>query len=114
MPADQSLLTLDDLHGQTTGKFKANIKKECNSLVWLYPRGCTDALQPIDAGLGAFIKVKVGKQLELWLETGDNLELWESNALTASDRRVLFTRWVATTVDTVDNRAGCRLSLIHI
>ena len=33
-------------------KFKAYIKKECNSLVWLYPGGRTDALQPIDAGLG--------------------------------------------------------------
>ena len=104
VPAEQSLLTLDNLHGQTTDKFKAYIK-ECNSLVRLYPGGCTDALQPIDAGLGAFIKVEVGKQLDLWLENGDNLERWESNALTASDRRVLLTKWVARAVD---------LSLIHI
>ena len=78
--------------------------------MWLYPGGCTDALQPIDAGLGAFIKVEVGKQLDPWLENGDNRERWESNALTASDRRVLFTKWVATAVDTVDNRAGYRCS----
>ena len=63
VPAEQSLLTLDN--GQTTDKFKAYTKKECNSLVWLYPGGCTDALQPIDAGLGTFIKVEVGKQLDL-------------------------------------------------
>ena len=80
------------------------MKKECNSLVWHYPGGCTDALQPIDAGLGALIKVEVGKQLDIWLENGDNLERWESNALTASDRRVLLTKWVATAVDIVDNR----------
>ena len=55
-------------------KFKAYMKKACNSLVWLYPGGCIDALQPIDAGLGAFIKVEVGKQLDLWIENGDNLE----------------------------------------
>ena len=73
-------------------KFKAYIKKECNSLVWLYPGGCTDALQAIDAGLGASIKVEVGKQPDLWLENGDNLERWESNALTASDGRVLLTK----------------------
>ena len=71
-------------------KFKAYIKKECNSLVWLYPGGCADALQPIDAGLGAFIKVEVGKQLDLWLENGDNMERWESNALTVCDRCVML------------------------
>ena len=74
VPPHKSLMTLDNLHGQTTDKFKAYIKKECNSLVWLYPGGCTDALQAIDAGLGASIKVEVGKQPDLWLENGDNLE----------------------------------------
>ena len=74
-------------------KFKAYIKKQCKSLVWLYPEGCTDALRAIDPGLGAFIKVKVGKQLDLWLGNGDNLERWETDALTASDRRVLLTKW---------------------
>ena len=92
VPAEQSLLTLDNLHGQTADEFKAYIKKECNSLVWPYPGGCTDALQPIDSGLGAFIKVEVRKQLDLWVENGDNLERWESNALTASDGRVLLTK----------------------
>ena len=92
MPAEQSLLNLDNLHRQTTDNFKAYIKKECNSLVWLYPGGSTDALQPIDADPGPFIKVEVGKQLDLWLENGDNLERWESNALTASDGRVLLTK----------------------
>ena len=65
VPAEQSPLNLDNLHGQTTDTFKAYIKKESNSLVWLYPAGCTDALHPIDAGLGAFVKVEVGKQLDL-------------------------------------------------
>ena len=32
--AEESLLTLDNLHGQTTEKFKAYMKKECNSRVW--------------------------------------------------------------------------------
>ena len=63
------------------------------------------------SGLGAFIKVEVRKQLDLWLESRDNLERWESNALTASDRRVLLTKWVATAVHTVDSRAGCRFCL---
>ena len=113
MPAELSLLTLDNLHGQTTDKFKAYVKKECNSPVWFYPGGCTDALKPIDAGLEVFIKVEVGKLLNLWLENGGNLERWENNGLTASDRRVLLTKWVARAVDTVDNRAGYRFCLFQ-
>ena len=46
-------------------KLKADIRMECNSLVWLYPGECTDALQTIEEGLGVFIKVEVGKQLDL-------------------------------------------------
>ena len=69
---EQSLLTLHNLPGQTTDKLKAYIKKEC--VVWLYLGGCTDAPQPIDAGLWTFIKIEVRKQLDLWLENGDNLE----------------------------------------
>ena len=113
VPAEESLLTLDNLHGQTTERFKAYMKKECSSLVWHYPGGCTDALQPIDAGLGALIKVEVGKQLDIWFENGDNPERWESNALTASDRRVLLTKWVATAVDIVDNRPNYRFRLFE-
>ena len=89
VPVEESVLTLDSLDGQVPDQFKAYIKKECNSMVWRYPGGCTDALQPIDAGLGALIKVEVGKHLDLFLGNGDNLERWESNALTASDRGVV-------------------------
>ena len=113
VPAEESLLTLDNLHGQTTETFKAYMKKECNSLVWHYPVGCTDALQPIDGGLAALIKVEVGKQLDIWLENGDNLERWENNALTVSDRRVLLTKRVATAVDIVDNRPNYRFRLFE-
>ena len=114
MPAEEPLLTLDNLHGQTTETFKAyNMKKGYNSLVWHYPGGCTDAVQPIDAGLGALIKVEVGKQLDIWLNSGDNLKRWESNALTASDRRVLLTKWVPTAVDIVDNRPNYRFRLFE-
>ena len=113
MPAEESLLTLDNRHGQTTEKFKTYMKKECNSLVWYYPVGCTDAMRHIDADLAELIKVEVGKQLDIWLENGDNLERWENNALTVSDRRVLLTKWVATAVDIVDNRPNYRFRLVE-
>ena len=79
----------------------------------LYPGGCTDARQPIDAGLEEFINFEVGKQLDLWLENRDNLERWESDALIASDRRVLPIRWVATAADTVENHARYRFRLFE-
>ena len=95
--------------GKVQGIYEEGVKHAGVAL----PGGCTDALQPIDASLGALIKVEVGKQLDIWLENGDNLERWESNALTASDRRVLLTKWVATAVDIVDNRPNYRFRLFE-
>ena len=46
VPVRESALTSDNLYGQTTDQFNVYIKKECNSLVWLYPGGCTDACNP--------------------------------------------------------------------
>ena len=67
---EESLLTLDNLHGQTTEKFKAYMKKECNTLVWHYPGGCTDALQPIDAGMGHSSRSRLASNSTYGLETG--------------------------------------------
>ena len=41
------------------------------------------------------------------------MERWESNALTASDRRVFLTKCVATAVDIVDNRPNYRFRLFE-
>lgn len=71
--AEESLLTLDSLEEQKRGTFKADMNK-CNSPSWFYPGGCQDALQPIDAGLGVLIKGEFGEELDLWLESRDNLE----------------------------------------
>ena len=57
------------------------------------------------------LKVEVVKQLDIWLAQSDNLDKWESNALTASDRRVLITPWVGAAMEIVDNRPGCRFRL---
>ena len=54
---------------------------------------CTDELQPIDRGLGAQVKRYVGDELDTWLEDDANLEKWESNSFSASDRRILLAQW---------------------
>ena len=85
-PEEQSILFADNLYGQTTDEFKHVLKKECNALLWLLSPKCTNEVQPVDAGHGMLFKVYVGKALDGWLLNGDNVEKWESNELTASDR----------------------------
>ncbi|CAM9727654.1 unnamed protein product [Ectocarpus sp. 6 AP-2014] len=102
VPEEQSLLLADNLHGQTTEEFHQYLHKECNTLLWHLPAGCTDEVQPIDAGYGRRLKVAVGVQLDKWLESGDSLQKWEAKALTCSERRVLLTSWVAQATEEID------------
>ena len=57
----------------------------------------------VDAGYGRLVKFEVGKALEAWLEEGDNVEKWDTNKLSASDRRILLTHWVGDAVAKVDS-----------
>ena len=113
LPRERSILLMDNLHAQTTDEFKEYLAKHCNTLAWFFPANNTDEVQPVDAGLGRFLKCEVGKQLDQWLEQSDNLEKWETNALTASDRRVLITQWVGAAMDKVDNRPEYRFRLFE-
>ena len=71
-------------------------------LLWHLPAGCTDEVQPIDAGYGRLLKVYTGQALDEWLGHGENLQKWECNALTASERRVLITKWVGEATERID------------
>ena len=101
-PEEKSILFAYNLYGQTTEDFK-RVLKECNTLLWLLPPKCTDEVQPVDAGYGRLFKVLVGKSLDAWLLSGDNVERWESNQLTASDRRVLITQRVGEAAKQIDS-----------
>eukprot|EP00903_Cladosiphon_okamuranus_P021062 g19348.t1 len=102
VPDEQTVLLADNLHGQTSEKFREYLYKECNTLLWLLPAGCTDELQPVDAGMGRRMKTGMGRQLDSWLEHGENLQQWEDGTLTASERRVLMTRWVAEVIEEIN------------
>ena len=102
MPAAQSLLLMDNLHGQTTEEFKTYLHKFCKTLLWHPPARCTDEVQPIDAGYGRLVEVYTGQALDEWLGHGKNLQKWECNALTASERRVLITNWVGEATERID------------
>lgn len=46
----------------------------------------------MDADYGKLLKVYAGQALNPWLLNGDNVEKWESNKLTVSERRILITQ----------------------
>ena len=57
------------------------------------PANSTDQVQPVDDGLGRQIKQGMGLEEEEWLEDDENLQKYEDNELTASDRRILIANW---------------------
>ena len=91
MPKEASFLFADNLYGQTTDELERILKRDCNTLLWFLPPGCTDEMQLVDAGYGRLAKVGVAQALDEWLLNGDNVELKESYKLTASDRRMVIT-----------------------
>ena len=59
-----------------------------------FPPNMTNFIQPIDAGLGRSVRIKIGHYLDEWLMDADNMERWESK-MTASERRVLTTIFIS-------------------
>ena len=61
------------------------------------PPNYTDEVQPIDRGFGRHVKMYMGKAMDDWLMSDENLERWESTVrgtgLSASDRRILLAHW---------------------
>ena len=58
------------------------------------PPETTDLTQAVDNGLGRLQKYLIGVQLDEWLEEEENLEKWENGKITASEKRILITKWV--------------------
>eukprot|EP01046_Picozoa_sp_COSAG06_P096970 COSAG06_NODE_43076_length_375_cov_1.119565_1_plen_66_part_10 len=54
---------------------------------------CVLVCAAVDAGYGFDVRREVGRQFTLWLDAGDNCDLWHSDdGLPAYKRRVLMTR----------------------
>ena len=69
-------------------------------MVWSVVPGCTDLIQPIDAGICRSVRIYVGHVLYRWLSIDDNLDEWEGK-LSASDRRVMMTNFLPTSMDKI-------------
>jgi transposase-like protein len=94
LPSDgETLLFLDNLDAHCRGDFLPRLRRT-GALARFFPPSCTDIVQPVDAGAGALmIKLYTAEQ-DKWLDIEENLELWESAKISASQRRVLMTRWL--------------------
>jgi hypothetical protein len=90
---EETLLLCDGLDSQKTPEFKNILQTNlCSRLI--SPPDCTDCLQAVDAGLGGLVKFKMSQEFEKWLEVDDNLHQWEDGSVSASDKRVLLTRFL--------------------
>ena len=89
------MITSDNLACQCSEHFKEQVHKIGGHSVNT-PPGCTDLVQPVDAGLGYAVKRAMAEALDLWLMDPDNQELWErKDDWSCSNRRVLLTKWAA-------------------
>ena len=77
---------------QQTREFHEACRNEINATVYLLPDKQTDKIQPIDAGCGRMIKVKIAAAMDKWLEKEENIDKWHEK-LSAKERRILLTEW---------------------
>ena len=92
--SQENVLFLDNLSCQCTQDFHSICRKEANTLAYPLPPSVTDKLQPVDAGEGYMIKKLIGCQLDSYLENDENFERWCGQGFSASERRILLTKWV--------------------
>ena len=117
-PGAASVLFCDSLVHQTTDDFRKSLLKS-DTKVHLLKSNCTDEIQVIDAGIGKKTKALISQRCDDWLQEDTDLERWVNGTLTASDRRVLLTKWLAdaweevcktTDFEKVGHRTGCLMT----
>ena len=91
---DDKVIFVDNVGFQQSKTFHQACRNEINASVYMLPENHTDEIQPVDAGCGKMMKVKIAAEMERWLEEEQNLEKWHDK-LSARDRRILMTKWTA-------------------
>ena len=82
----------DNVRFQQSKEFHEAYRNEINATVYMLLENHTDKIQPINAGCGRMMKVKIAAAIDRWLETEDNFDKWHDK-LSAKDRRILMTQW---------------------
>jgi hypothetical protein len=91
----KGLLLCDNLGSQTkkvNPAFSTILKRKARVKAWNLPPECTDAVQVIDAGVGALTKSEAGDIQEEWLRNDANFAEWKGN-MTVGRKRILLTQW---------------------
>eukprot|EP01035_Chromulina_nebulosa_P000784 gene784-1052_t len=101
----KTLLFCDNLDSQVHEGFLSSLH-EVDSSRYCLPPHETEMCQPIDGGIGAVIKVKIGQAQDEWLDVEGNLDAWEGDPnatykLDASMRRILINNAMDGTDDTL-------------
>ena len=92
-PESSGKILCADVHrAQQTATVKRMLQSR-NTVLVNTPPGCTSKVQPLDVSINKPFKDYLQTQFEKHCD--ENIELYISNKLTASKRRVLVTKWVA-------------------
>ena len=92
----------DNLDGQTTTEFISTLSTAASCDTHLLPSGCTDLVQFTDDGLGKAVKDRMGvEQDEDFIGNADLLDRWGDGKVSASEKRVLLTKWYVWAYDHV-------------
>ena len=90
----ENVLFLDNLNCQTIKEFHELCREEANCVVYPLAADETDKVQPVDAGEGFMMKKLIGRRLDTYLENEENFQKWCGIGYSASERRILLTKWL--------------------
>ena len=95
------LLILDQHKAQMTDNIRSCFSAQCNTEPVFVPAGTTSLVQPVDVVFNAPFKAAVERQATMHLQ--ENLDSYVQGKINASERRVLFTKWVGTAWEEVSS-----------
>eukprot|EP00794_Sanderia_malayensis_P017163 gene17163-18885_t len=64
--SNESVLFADNISLQCLKEFHFRCIEKANTVVYLLPENQTDKVQPIDAGVGRMMKMKISEEMEKW------------------------------------------------
>ena len=88
------LLALDVHKAQTTDAIQECLRKDCKTEPIFVPAGTTSLVQPVDVVFNAPFKAAVEREATKHLQENLSMNSYMEGRINASERRVLFTKWV--------------------
>ena len=92
-------LVLDVHRAQKTEAIQKMLEEDCQTSITYIPGGCTSLVQPLDVSFNKPFKSAVERLATQHLQ--DNLDTYVKGQINASERHILFTKWVGQTWEEV-------------